>query len=171
MAEMLLTTTGMILFWLTMILAVLVIPVGLPGTFVIAGLALLHGVVTQFDPISVGFVVLLFGLAVAGEVVEFFFGAASAKKYGGSKWAMTGAVVGGFAGAVFGTGVVPVLGTLVGAFLGAFAGAALGELVTGSGLASSLRVGYGAMLGSIGGKLSKVLLAIVMVVMTWLRIA
>ncbi len=170
MADWLISGAGMFFFWLALLLSLLVIPAGLPGTFMITALALFHGWVTNFDPITGTFVFTLLGIAVAGEVVEFFFGAATAKKYGGSKWAMSGAVIGGFAGAVVGTGMFPVLGTLVGAFLGAFVGAMLAELLAGGSLLAALKAGYGAMLGTIGGKLSKVILGIIMIVMIGFRI-
>jgi len=153
------------LFFLGLIIGVALIPFGLPGTFVIAGLALVHGLLTGFVPLTLPFVLVLFGLAVLAEVIEFSLGAVAARKFGGSKYAMWGAIIGGFAGAIFGTGITPVIGTLLGAFLGAFAGAFLFEYFHIKDVDRALRVGFGAFLGAVSGKLMKITLAIAMVVM------
>jgi uncharacterized protein YqgC (DUF456 family) len=153
------------LFFLGLVTGIIVIPFGLPGTFVIAGLALVHGLLTAFVPLTVAFIVILFGLAILGEVIEFSLGAVAAKKFGGSKYAMWGAIIGGILGALFATGMMPIVGTLIGAFLGAFAGAFLLEYFHIHDFDSALKAGFGAFLGAVSGKLMKITLAISMVVM------
>jgi len=76
MTDWLISGAGMIFFWLALLLSLLVIPAGLPGTFMITALALLHGWATSFDPISGTFVFTLLGIAVAGEVCR------SSRRYG-----------------------------------------------------------------------------------------
>lgn len=154
-----------VLFYAGLLIGVALIPFGLPGTFVIAALALVHGLLTGFLPLTLSFVLILFGLAVLAEVIEFFLGAAAAKKFGGSNQAMWGAVLGGFAGAVFASGIAPVIGTLLGAFAGAFIGAFLFEYLHLKNADNALRVGFGAFLGAVSGKLMKITLGIAMVVM------
>lgn len=154
-----------ILFFLGLVSGIIVIPFGLPGTFVIAGLALVHGLLTGFVPFTIAFIVILFALAILGEVIEFSLGAVAAKKFGGSKYAMWGAIIGGILGAVFATGIMPVVGTLIGAFLGAFAGSFLFEYFHIQNFDNALKVGFGAFLGAVSGKLMKIILAISMVVM------
>ncbi|KAA3619815.1 MAG: DUF456 domain-containing protein [Calditrichaeota bacterium] len=155
-----------ILFWLILVGSIIIVPIGLPGTFIIAGMVLLHGFLTDFVPFNISLIVMLFGIAAIGEVVEFFFGAASTKKFGGSKNAMWGAVIGGFGGAIIGSGVVPIIGTLVGAFAGAFLGAALMEYGTKRDVHLAFKVGFGAFLGALGGRFTKLILALVMVIIT-----
>ncbi|MFQ5632471.1 MAG: DUF456 domain-containing protein, partial [bacterium] len=150
------------LFFLGLIIGIVLIPFGLPGTVVIAGLALVHGLLTGFTPLTLSFVLILFGLAVLAEVIEFSLGAVAAKKFGGSKYAMWGAIIGGFIGAILGTGMAPVIGTLLGAFLGAFAGAFLFEYFHNKNIDRALKVGFGAFLGAVSGKLMKIILAIAM---------
>ncbi|MFQ5637058.1 MAG: DUF456 family protein [bacterium] len=161
---------GYILFWLVMIVGILIIPFGIPGTFVILANAVVFGWLTDFADLTWKFLGLLFLISVTVEVIEFFLGAAAAGKYGASKTGMFGAILGGFLGAIMGTTIVPLLGTLLGAFAGAFVGAALFEYAVTKDFDKSLRVGFGAFLGSLGGKLTKIAAAITMVIMVWVRI-
>ncbi len=165
-----LEVVGQALFWLVMVAAVLMILVGLPGTFVIVVNSLIYGVITSFDRVTGGLVALLFGIAVLAELAEFYIGAAAAGKYGASRQGMVGAILGGFAGAIWMTPFLPVIGTLAGAFAGAFAGATLLEYLQTRDWDLALRVGRGAFLGSIGGKLTKIAAATAMVVLVAARV-
>lgn len=170
MWESLLSVAAHAFFLLGLLAGVVIIPFGLPGTFVIAGVALLHGLFTGFDPVTLKFLLLLLAISGVGELVEFYLGAAAARRYGGSRWAMWGAILGGFIGAVYATAILPLLGTLLGAFVGAFIGAALLEYLHLRNTGNALRVGYGAFLGAVGGRITKLVLAIAMVVMTLQRV-
>lgn len=166
----LLQIVGHFVFWVIMLTGLIIIPMGLPGTFLIVANTLIFALLTHFVQISWGFLGLLLLIAIIMEVVEFFIGAATAGKYGASKQGMFGAILGGFLGAVWGTPILPVIGTLLGAFLGAFAGATLFEYMNTKDFDKSLRVGFGAFLGSLGGKLTKIAVAVAMVVMVGFRI-
>jgi len=161
---------GHFFFWLVMLAALVIIPAGLPGTFLIVLNAFVFALVTGFAAISWGFLALLLVIAVSLEALEFFIGAATAGRYGASKQGMLGAVVGGFLGAIWGTPILPIVGTILGAFFGAFAGATLLEYLATNDLDKSLRVGFGAFLGSLGGKLTKVAAAVAMIVMVGFRV-
>lgn len=161
---------GHIAFWLVMVLGVAIIPFGIPGTFVIVGNTLIYAVLTKFSTLSWQFVGVLLLISVIAEVLEFFLGAAAAGKFGASKVGMLGAILGGFFGAVWGTSIFPLIGTILGAFVGAFAGAAFFDYLGSRNFQKALRVGYGAFLGAIGGKLSKIAVAIAMVVMVGFKI-
>ena len=163
-------TVGIVLFWLVLLAGVIVIPFGVAGTFVIVADALVYGLLTGFEKITLPFVGVLLAIALAVELVEALLGALMAKKFGGSKWAMTGAVVGGFVGAVVGTPVTPVLGTLLGGFFGAFAGAMVFEWLHTSDWQQSARAGLGAFFGAVGGKVTKIVAAAIMVVMIGFRV-
>lgn len=161
---------GQIFFWLIMVASIIVIPFGIPGTFVILGNTLVYAWITDFVGVTWKFLGVLLVIAILAEAIEFVFGAAAAGKYGGSKLGMTGAIVGGFFGAVWGTPIIPPIGIIFGAFVGAFVGAALFDYVQSKDLQKSLRVGYGAFLGTLGGKLTKIVAAIAMAVMVGFRI-
>lgn len=110
-------------------------------------------------------------LAIIGEVIEFWAGAAGAKKQGGSRrgmlLAMVGAMVGSIVGAVVGI-PIPVVGSLVAAVvgggLGAFTGAYLGESWKGKDSRDSLAVSTGALVGRILGTLAKLVVGLVILV-------
>jgi uncharacterized protein YqgC (DUF456 family) len=161
---------GMIIFWLVLILGVVIIPFGVAGTFIIVADALIFGLFTGFEKITLNFIGLLLAIALFVELIEALLGALLARKFGGSKWGMIGAIVGGFIGAVLGTPVTPVLGTLLGGFTGAFIGAMFLELIHTSNLETSFKTGAGAFLGAVGGKITKIVAAVVMVVMIGFRV-
>ena len=161
---------GMIIFWIFLIVGVVIIPFGVAGTFIIVADALVYGLITGFDRITLPFIGLLLAMALFVELVEALLGAVLAKKFGGSKWGMTGAIIGGTVGAIIGTPITPVLGTLLGGFIGAFIGALSLEWLHTSDLHNALKVGFGAFLGALGGKVTKIVVAIIMVIMVGVRV-
>ncbi|HHS13922.1 MAG TPA: DUF456 domain-containing protein [bacterium] len=161
---------GIVLFGIALLTGVFIIPFGVAGTFIIVGASFIYGLLTGFEVITLPFVGLLLGLAVLMEILEGILGAFMARRFGGSRWGMAGAIIGGFLGAIAGTPVVPVLGTLLGGFLGAFAGAMILEYLHVRDAQIAFRVGLGAFFGAVGGKTTKILLAIVMVIMIVVRL-
>lgn len=161
---------GMIAFWLALVAGVVIIPFGVAGTFIIVVAALVYGLLTHFAELSIGFIIVLLSMAIGMEILEAIFGALLAKKFGGSKWGMAGAMVGGGLGAIIGTPVTPVIGTLAGGFLGSFLGAMLFEFIHNQNIHRAFQVGMGAFFGAIGGKVTKIIVAILMVVMISIRI-
>lgn len=169
MRELVLEILYAVLLVLVLLSGVGMILFALPGTFVIAGAALLYGLATGFDPVTLKFAGVLLGVAVGLEVLEEVLGAAMARKFGGSRWAMVGAFAGGFFGAVYGTPVAPVVGTLLGGFIGAFLGAMLLEGLHTRDWSRAAQVGLGALFGSVGGKITKIVVALVMVIATLIK--
>ena len=161
---------GMIFFWLILILGIILIPFGIEGTFIIVADAFLYGLFTGFEHVTWLFLGLLLGIALLVELFEFLFGGILAKKFGGSRWAVAGAIIGGFVGALIGTPITPIIGTFIGGFLGSFIGAFSLELFHTMNFENALKVGTGAFLGAVGGKVTKVIVAVVMVVMIGLKV-
>lgn len=161
---------GMILFWIVLIAGVIIIPFGLAGTFIIVADVLIYGLATGFEKITIPFILLLLAIAVIMEIIEALFGAVLARKFGGSKWAMAGSIIGFFLGALSGTLLTPVIGTLIGAFLGAFIGASIFHGLSTGKWEDALQVGLGAFFGAVGGKVSKIIVAVIMVVMTGFKV-
>jgi hypothetical protein len=132
--------------WQTYVLAALfslvalaclgLVPLGLPGTWLMIGLAVLAqmlGTIPFTNAASLHFGWTLLGVCLAigvgAEIVETMAGAAGAKYGGATRRGMIGAFVGGIVGAIFFTGLlpIPIVGTIVGGLVGAFAGAWIGE--------------------------------------------
>ena len=146
-----------------LITASLFVYLGLGGTFIIIGLALVHALVTGFDPITWQLLLILLGLALLGEGIEFVVGTFYVAKMGASKLGIVGAFVGGLLGAGMGNTVIPVVGAVLGSFGGAFGGAVLGEYLQRERLEPSMRVGGHAFLGRLLAILIKHAIAMVMV--------
>src|SRR5882672_1546323 len=112
----------------------------IPGTWIMIGLALLIEVCDSAylppehaQTFGWWVIIACVALALLSEIIELAAGAAGAKRGGGSKRGMIGALIGGIAGAIGFTPFIPIplLGTLIGALLGTFLGAIIGE-VTGA---------------------------------------
>lgn len=153
-----------------LLIGIAIIPFGLPGKFVIAGEALLYGWLTHFDHFNLTFVGILLFIAVVAELVETVLSAIFAKKFGGSKQGMVGAIIGSMIGAIIGTPVTPVLGTIVGAFLGAFLGATLLEWIRHHEMKDAIHVGFGAMIGSMSTVFFKFFVAVFMMILILVKI-
>jgi uncharacterized protein YqgC (DUF456 family) len=150
---------------------VFVVILGLPGTWLMAGLAGLfswwqwdaaRGATDQF--LGVYALVAVLALAVAGEVWEFAASAAGARKAGASGWGAVGAIVGAVAGGIAATFLIPIpiVGSLIGACGGAAAGAGVCELAIGRSHNQALRSSVGAGIGKLKGTLAKLSIAVVM---------
>jgi uncharacterized protein len=150
--------------WALLLLATsLLVYLGLGGTFVLVGLALVHAVVTGFDPIGWPLLLLLLGIALLGELVEFLLGTFYVLRKGAGGGAAVGGFIGGLAGGAAGHAMVPIVGAVFGSFLGGFVGAVLGELRRQRRFEPSLRAGTHAFIGRVLAILVKHAFALVMV--------
>jgi uncharacterized protein YqgC (DUF456 family) len=140
-------------------LGLVMIPFGLPGTWIMAGAALGYSLLV---PNSIGtFTVVVVALmALAAELIEFTLTAKYTRKYGGSRRASWGAIIGGMVGAFIGV-PVPIVGPVLGAFAGAFVGAFVAELSRGN-AGSATRVATGALIGRVAAAAMKVAIGIAM---------
>jgi uncharacterized protein YqgC (DUF456 family) len=128
-----------------MLIGLVMIPFGLPGTWIIAAAALGYQLLVP-GSISMFTVIAVIVLALIGELLEFSLTAKYTKKYGGSRRASWGAIIGGMIGAFIGV-PVPIVGPVLGAFAGAFAGAFIGEFSRAGEGGTATRVATGALIG------------------------
>jgi uncharacterized protein YqgC (DUF456 family) len=145
---------------LVMFAALALIPLGLPGTWVMVGAALLYNVVVR-GSIGTLTIVGVLVLAFIAELLEFSLAARYSKAYGGSRRAGWGAIIGGFVGALIGV-PVPVVGPVIGAFVGAFLGALGAELTIKGDHRAATRVATGALVGRVAAAAMKVTIGVVM---------
>ncbi|MDX1765032.1 MAG: DUF456 domain-containing protein [bacterium] len=143
---------------------------GFPGTWVIVAAAGLYGWGTRFETVTLSLLAILAVMATAGEVVEYLFGVAGARRLGASKKGAFFSIVGGLIGAVLGAPIFFGLGALIGLFAGAFVGAFGYELIRYRNLMHSFKSGVGALIGRASGTATKLLLALTMIVVVLLRI-
>jgi hypothetical protein len=128
-----------------MVLALLSIPLGLPGLWIMIGVAAVGAIVGEIGLLALLACTLI---AVAAELIEFFLLRKLTKQYGGSPKAFWGALLGGFVGVLVGV-PVPIIGSIVAGMLGAFAGAALVTYTETKQLNAAHRVGWGAVMGRV----------------------
>jgi uncharacterized protein YqgC (DUF456 family) len=148
----------LVLFILICLASIFVVPLGFPGTFfmVVAAIAFDAFLFTGIGWVAIG---IALALAVIAEVFEWTLSARFARKYGGSKRAGWGAIIGGFLGAFAGI-PVPVVGSMIGAFLGAFLGALVAEWShPQSDASSATRVATGALIGKAAATAMKLAIA------------
>jgi hypothetical protein len=136
---------------------------GLPGLWVMVLGVIGYGWLTGFHTVGVATIAIVVGLALLGEVVEWWLGFWFAERYGGSRRAGWGALLGGIVGAVVGV-PVPVIGSVIGAFVGSFIGAAAFEYTRQLSAGVALRAGWGAVLGRAAAAALKVALGLAIAV-------
>lgn len=165
-----LEAAGLTIFILVMLIGFFSILLGLPGTLVILFDALVYALVTGFDKIGIGTLLVLVAISAVAESLEFLFGITWARRYGTSKRGVAASIVGGIVGAILLTPVFLGLGALIGSFIGALAGAFAVEVLEQRKLKPAARAGFGALAGRLAGLLAKGLCGLAMVIITLMSI-
>lgn len=145
------------------LVGLVMIPLGLPGLWVMVGGILAYGWLTDFRTVGVAMIAIILALAFLGEIIENWIGFRYAKRYGGSTRSGWGALIGGLVGAVIGVPVA-VIGSVIGAFLGSFIGAAVFELTYSRHLGVATRAGWGAVVGRAAAAAVKIAIGMVIAV-------
>lgn len=147
------------IFWLVVLFIVGVLGTilpALPGATMIWLGMLVYGFFVDFQNLPWTFYVGQ-GLAVALIfLIDYLAGIWGVKRYGGSREAVWGSVLGGLLG-------VLVLGPF-GLIFGPFIGAVIGELYRKSSLNKALEVGIGTIIGFLGGSFIKLAIEAVMII-------
>jgi uncharacterized protein YqgC (DUF456 family) len=154
---------ALVLLIAALALGLLLIPFGLPGLWMMVLGVIGYGWLTGFATVGVAMIAIVLTLAALGEIVEAWVGFRSARRYGGSRRAGWGAMIGGLVGAAVGV-PVPVVGSIIGAFVGAFAGAAVFEYTVARRAGTALGAGWGAVVGRAVGAAVKVALGLMIAV-------
>jgi uncharacterized protein len=153
-----------------LLLAVLLAALGvqliaLPGLWIMVAATLGYAWLTHFAYLGWGAWAAVLGVVACAEATEFLASSTGAKKAGGSKRAMLGAVVGAVLGGILLSIPVPIVGTIVGVCVGAFAGAAGVELLIHGEAEKSTRVGFGAAKGALAGILIKLTFGVLVILL------
>jgi len=124
------TSLGYILYIVLLLGALVVVPLGFPGTWLMVGVAGFYSLISDFHVghSDVWVMAVLILLALTAEVLEFFVGIWGSKQAQVSTGAVVCSLIGGFIG-VFAGVPVPIIGSLIGLLGGVFAGAYLYELL------------------------------------------
>ncbi|MDI6709318.1 MAG: DUF456 domain-containing protein [Thermoanaerobacterales bacterium] len=135
--------------------AAILFPV-LPGHILIAAGMAVYGLFTGFANLTAGFFV---GQAVAvalAFLVDYAANVWGVRRYGGSRAALWGSILGTLVG-VF---LLGPLGIILGPFLGAFGG----ELLANGNPGQALRVGLGTLVGFLGSTVLKLAIGAAMII-------
>ncbi len=152
---------GYILLVVALLAGLYINLLALPGLWLMVVSASVYAWATDWRYIGLKTLVVLVGLGLIAEGVEFVAGSAGAKRAGGSRRALAGAIVGGLLGAVFFSFTIPVpvlgtiIGTVVGVVAGTFGGATAGHYWARGNSANALRVGWAAARGRFWGTIYK----------------
>lgn len=144
-----------------LLVGLVLVPLGLPGLWVMVLAIIGYGALTDFRGVGLKTMVLIIVLAAIGELIEWWVGFKFARRYGGTRRAGWGALIGGLAGAMAGI-PIPVLGSVIGSFFGSFVGAAIFEYTAAP--ANAIRTGWGALLGRMWATATKMSLGLIMAV-------
>jgi len=147
-----------------MILAVLFFLVGLagsvlpviPGAILIWVGMLIYGILTDFATLGTAFFI---GQALAAGLVytvDYLAGAYGTRRYGGSRYAVYGSIL----GTVLGLILMGPAGIIFGPFIGAITG----ELLNQKPLEQAFRTAVGTLLGLLGGAIVKFAIQIMMII-------
>ena len=158
----------LLLLGAVMVISLFLIPLGLPGTWLMIAAAIGYNALLGGEPIGWLTIGAMVVLATIAEVFEFTLSVRYTKKYGGSRRAGWGAIIGGIAGAIIGV-PVPIIGSIIGAFAGSFLGALVAEYTRKTDAGAATRVATGALLGRVVAAAMKT--AVGCIIAVWLMLA
>src|SRR6185369_6687242 len=115
----------MILLFLGMLVGLVAIPFGFPGTLIILGSILVYAIATHFSgAIGIPFFIFLCVLTLIAETADNWLTALGAQRFGASRGSIWLSFLGGLLGAILIGGPAAVvlgpLGPVAGGFIGAF---------------------------------------------------
>lgn len=159
---------GLIVFILFSLVGLLLTFVGIMGTFSIFLGAAAYNLITWSWTISWKTLLIILGLAVLGEILEWFVDAIHSRSRGVSTAGTVGSIAGMIIGAILFSPLIFVIGTVIGMLAGAVAGAYIGELIVMKDSKKAWRAAKIALVGRALVALMKTTLAIIQI---WIAVA
>ncbi|OAB48183.1 DUF456 domain-containing protein [Paenibacillus antarcticus] len=134
----------------------------LPGALAIYLAFFVYGWFFSFDSFGVMFWIIQTLIVVVLIVADYVVGAWGTKKFGGSRKSVIYSTI----GVIIGPFIIPAFGLIIGPFLGAL----IGELLSGSSVNKSAKVGFGSLVGLFSSMVMKIILQIAMIVIFFIWI-
>lgn len=156
-------TTALILAIIFFIAGLLgtILPI-LPGAILIYAGMLIYGFMTRFATLDANFFLLQALVLVLTFTVDFLASAVGSRHFNGSKQAAWGAIIGTILGLI----IFGPLGIAIGPFLGAV----VAELLRGIQLNQAIHVGFGTLVGFLGGTILKLGAEVLMIIYFFISI-
>lgn len=151
-----------------MAFSLLLLFVGLPGTWGVIAIVALWALFGNSEPFTWSFFLLIIGLAALGELAEFMAQYYGAKKYGGTARGSLGGMVGALLGGILLAPFFFGLGALLGALGGGYVGCYVTENFRGMPARSAHQAALGCTIGRFSGFIVKLGLGIAII---WLSVA
>jgi hypothetical protein len=151
-----------ILAWVIVVLLFVIGMLGavypiLPGAVAIYAAFFVYGFMVSFKPFGWMFWTIQTLIVAVLFIADYAVNAWGVKRYGGSRASVIGSTV----GVIIGPFVIPAFGLVI----GPFAGAVIGELIAGSDLKRSVKVGWGSLVGLFTSVVVKIVLQALMIVL------
>lgn len=151
-----------ILGWILVILLFVIGMAGaiypiLPGALAIYGAFFVYGLFFSFKEFGIWFWLIQTLIVIVLFIADYAVSAWGVKRFGGSRASIIGSTI----GLILGPFVIPALGLII----GPFAGAVIGEMIVGTNLERSLKVGLGSVVGLFTSVVVKFILQLLMIVL------
>jgi hypothetical protein len=151
-----------ILAWVIVVLLFVIGMLGavypiLPGAVAIYAAFFVYGFMVSLKPFGWMFWTIQTLIVAVLFIADYAVNAWGVKRYGGSRASVIGSTV----GVIIGPFVIPAFGLVI----GPFAGAVIGELIAGSDLNRSVKVGWGSLVGLFTSVVVKIVLQALMIVL------
>jgi len=161
---------GLTIFILLLFAGIYGSAIGLPGTVLILGSVFIYALLTGFNKIGGGAILLLTVLTIVAEGIGFTIEFMNQVRFGPSLPGILASLAGSLLGVLSLTPLLWGLGTLMGVFLGGFAGFFMMELIRQARLKPAHRASARTMLSSAAGIFAKGSCALTMAIVTLLNI-
>ena len=129
----------------------------LPGVLAIYAAFFVYGFFISFSDFDIWFWIIQTLILIVLFVADYAVSAWGVKRFGGSKASIIGSTI----GLIFGPFVIPAFGLII----GPFAGAVIGEMIAGTSLERSMKVGFGSMVGLFTSVVVKIILQLLMILL------
>lgn len=160
-----LSIIGFVVFVLVLLAGLFLVPLGLPGTWLIVIDAFVYSLIADFQMGRSDFWVLLFViiLAIVGEILEFGIGVLGSKEMKVSNGAIVCSIIGGIVGVFVGFPLF-LVGTIIGLLIGVFLGAFVYEMLVKKDVRIALDASIKTFFSRVMSIFAKTFIAFVMVV-------
>lgn len=162
---------GLVVFYLVILALNVTIFLGVPGGWIAFGAIIVYDIATGFTAVGWRWLIVMAVILLIGELIESFLGIVYVARKGASRWGVLGTFIGGIAGAIAGSFIIPFIGTIIFGLVGAFVLAVVFEYIYYRSMDRALQTGFFAFIGKLTAMFVKVVLSLgnlaIFIYMSW----